>query len=283
MADLFTFPELPRDRRTIPLFQTPRPGDRMKEARKLAEKFGVKGEIREAGSSLLVSDARANLEVFHASDSLRWSTLHLRKSETDKIEKLPDDGAAAELAAKYLKAQGISLAEASLHNVTRSELSRLGPRGKEPEVMPVAVHVNYRYALKELPVFGPGAKIQVTLGGGGKVAEFYQFWRKPKAAGERELIPLETIVALLRRDPIFEQLRPEEAQVRFDSVRLGYFALAPRERQGMLVPVYAFRGTVSTRALERYEFVRYAVAVKLDSEEVKRDALVSRELAPLFE
>ena len=37
---------------------------------------------------------------------------------------------------------------------------------------------------------GPGAKLQVTLGGSGTVIECYYFWRKAEAAGDRELLQM---------------------------------------------------------------------------------------------
>jgi hypothetical protein len=282
MADLFTFPEMPRERDKIPLFRTQPPGDRTQAAAALAAKFGLTGEVRDAGSSFMASDRRGSLEVFHASDSLRWSTLHLQKSEDEKIAALPDDKAAIKIAGEFLKERGISLANAKIKNVTRSELSRLQPRAKEPEVKTVAVHVNYGYALEGLPVLGPGAKMQVTIGAGSKVVECYRFWRGSKEVGERELISSQTVLELLRRDPMFRQLREGEARVAFSRVRLGYFALPPREYQRMLIPVYAFDGTISTRELERFDFVRYAVAVKFERDEVKREGIVQHEPAHLF-
>ena len=50
----------------------------------------------------------------------------------------------------------------------------------------------------------------------------------------------------------------------------------------MLIPVYAFDGTISTRELERFDFVRYAVAVKFERDEVKREGIVQHEPAHLF-
>src|SRR4030095_11747891 len=127
MADLFTFPEFPRGRSAIPLFRTPFPGNRTKEAGRLAKVFGVTGKVNDEGTSLIVSDRRASLEVFQASNSLRWSTLHLMKSEDKYAAKLPDDEKAIILAKDYLRTHKVSSTNASVRNVTRSELSRLRP------------------------------------------------------------------------------------------------------------------------------------------------------------
>jgi len=64
--------------------------------------------------------------------------------------------------------------------------------------------------------------------------------------------------------------------------RLGYYALPPRESQGALIPVYAFDGTVSTKALERNDFRRYVVAVQLTPEGAKQVAAAFRSAGPVF-
>jgi len=63
-------------------------------------------------------------------------------------------------------------------------------------------------------------------------------------------------------DPAFRDLRPADSSVRFHRCRLGYYALPPREVQRISPPVFALDGTVSTPALERYDFTRYVPAVR---------------------
>src|SRR5205085_4851393 len=65
-----------------------------------------------------------------------------------------------------------------------------------------------------------------------------------------------TEVGVRCHDPAFRDLRPADSSVRFHRCRLGYYALPPREVQRISPPVFALDGTVSTPALERYDFTR---------------------------
>ena len=67
-----------------------------------------------------------------------------------------------------------------------------------------------------------------------------------------------------------------KARVVFDQAQLGYYAFPARERQGMLVPVYRFDGTVHGPEVERYEFSRHVIAVALSPEETKASRMTAR-------
>src|SRR4029453_4810931 len=162
----------------------------------------------------------------------------------------------------------VSTKGAKVDSITQTTYARMTRRMKQPDERPLAVHVNYCYALEGLPVLGPGAKIQVTFAGGKKPAEMYAFWRSPRADTEIDLLPAGEAMELLRRDPQFEELG-DDAHVDYTNPRLGYYALPPRETQGALIPVYAFDGIASTKELRRYEFTRYVVAVRYTPEEAK--------------
>jgi hypothetical protein len=252
-------------------------------AAKLAETHGVKGKAQDAGSRLIFRDRRATLELFRASDSMRWSTLGNGTGENGKRpEALPDDEAARKGATAFLRERKIPTKGASFDSITHGMYARADRRRRTGDEQPVAVHVNYRFELEGLPVLGPGAKIQVTYTGGKKPAEMYAFWRKPKAESELRLLPPEAVFELLRRDPDFAELREGGARVVYRNPRLGYYALPPREAQGALVPVYAFDGTASTRAFERYDFTRYVVAVPYTPEEAKEVGAAFRGAPPVF-
>jgi hypothetical protein len=273
MADLFEFSDMPREARPIGLFRTPFPKEPDKVAPKVAARFGLNGKMRDAGARLVFRDVKGILELFRASDSLRWSAMHKLKSEDDGAGNLPDDATAVKAAATYLKDRALSLAGTRAPQVTRAELS-VQERDKKPETKTVAVHVNYRYELNGMPVFGPGAKTRVTLGGKGKVLECYQFWRAAKQEGERPLIAPSGIADIFRRDPAYAELNAESARVTVRSAQYGYYALPPREYQGMLIPVCAVAGTISTRVLPRHDFVRYVVAVEFGTNDAKELCIV---------
>jgi hypothetical protein len=285
MPDLFQFPKIDVDRDQITFYRTPFPKLTDAKVAQLAELHGMTAKPQDAGSRILFRDRRATLEVFRASDSVRWSTLGNVKAEASGNggpPTLPDDETARRSAAAFLRERKVSTNAAAVDSITHAMLARAARRKQTVEEQAIAVHVNYRYQLDGLPVLGPGAKIQVTYAAVKAPAEMYKFWRAPKADGELELLPPRAVFELLRRDPDFAELREGEAKVVYRNPRLGYYALPPRESQGALIPVYAFDGTVSTRALERYEFTRYVVAVRFTPEDVKQVGAAFRDAGAVF-
>jgi hypothetical protein len=283
MANI-TFPTMDTDRDRITFFRTPFPKLGDAKIAKLAEAHGMKAKPEDAGSRIVIRDRRATLELFRASDSIRWSTLENGEAEfvpNGGGPTLPDDDAAVKLAGAFLRERGISTKGAKVDSITQTTYARMTRRMKQPDERPLAVHVNYRYELEGLPVLGPGAKIQVTFAGGKKPAEMYAFWRSPRADTEIDLLPAGEAMELLRRDPQFEELG-DDAHVDYTNPRLGYYALPPRETQGALIPIYAFDGIASTKELRRYEFTRYVVAVRYTPEEAKQVGAAFRGAGPIF-
>jgi hypothetical protein len=283
MANI-TFPTMDTDRDRITFFRTPFPKLGDAKIAKLAEAHGMRAKPEDAGSRIVIRDRRATLELFRASDSIRWSTLENGEAEfvpNGGGPTLPDDDAAVKLAGAFLRERGVSTKGAKVDSITQTTYARMTRRMKQPDERPLAVHVNYRYELEGLPVLGPGAKIQVTFVGGKKPAEMYAFWRSPRADTEIDLLPAGEAMELLRRDPQFEELG-DDAHVDYTNPRLGYYALPPRETQGALIPVYAFDGIASTKELRRYEFTRYVVAVRYTPEEAKQVGAAFRGAGPIF-
>jgi hypothetical protein len=171
---------------------------------------------------------------------------------------------------------------ARVKSVTYTEFGRIIEGQKEPETFRIAQHVNFEFFLDELPIMGSGAKMRVTFGSGGDIIEVYKFWREPVEDRVMDIIMPEVAARLLRQDPSFVQLPDGEARVVFHRAWLGYFALPAPERQGYLVPVYAFEGMVSTPALERDDFVKYVVAVHVSPEEIKEARAVFQDAALVF-
>src|SRR6266545_4444473 len=272
MADMFEFPKVEVDRERVTLYRTPFPKLTEAKVAQLAELHGMKAKPQDADSRIVFRDRVATLELFRASNSIRWSKLggKMEVKANGRRPALPDDHAARKGAAAFLRERKVPTKGAAVDSITHAMFARGERRRKTVEEYPIAVHVNYRYELDGLPVLGPGAKIQVTYADRKGPVEMYVFWRAPKADGELTLLAPRAALALLRRDPEFAELREGDAEVIYHNARLGYYALPPRESQGALIPVYAFDGTVSTRALERYDFRRYVVAVKLTPEDAKQ-------------
>jgi hypothetical protein len=270
MAATFDFPKMSIDRDRMQMFRTPAPAHPGPEgAADAARRFGVDGEPEDCGTTMVVRDAAAAVEVFVPSDSLRFTRWPGLGSEVVGSPALPDDDMAVAAATELLGRLGLHDDDPRLRSVTRMELARAERGDGDGEALPVAVQVNFGFELDGLPVLGPGAKLQATLTSERDLLECYRFWRRPEEAGPRPIIDLNEAIARLRADAAYASL-PDDASVSFHDIKLGYLALPPREAQGYLIPGYAFRGTVVTEALERYDHTRYVIAVDVPPDEVKR-------------
>jgi hypothetical protein len=259
--DLFSFPDIPPVQRVAMLRPRRLSDTPASLAAKLAERFGVRGRVEDAGARLIVRDEHSALEIFVATGSARWSAHLSQRSEAASQPKLPDEQQAVERALTKLREVDLAHSAASLHSVTDVELSFRQSRGKEETTWAIARQVNFRFKVADLPFFGPGAKIQVAIGDGGNAIEMLRFWREVDVAAEMTTISPDHLIDILRRDETFAQLRAGESSVCFHDCKIGFYALPPREVQRFLVPVFAVSGTASTPALPRYDFMRYVPAV----------------------
>jgi len=283
MADIFTFPQVNNARNTVTAILTPAPvwdEDRLTKTIKL---FELQEQERQdnSGPRLVIRGSRSELEIFRTSDSLRWSLIEQATEEPGQAVKLPDDQAAVSRAEAFLAQHTLAEAGAGLDSVTQSHHSRIG---KDNQVLlnhPVATHVNYRFQIDGLPIFGPGAKMQVTFTDKEMPVQTYKFWRQPKSDRTLNLISYDQAVQLIRTDSSFATMvQAGKARVIFEQAQLGYYAFPARERQGMLVPVYAFDGAVHGPQGVTFPFSRYVMAVNLSREEFKDSRMTSRHSVP---
>lgn len=261
--DLFSFPKMPAQQSVCLLRPRRLDGTASDLASKFAERFGVRGKPQDMGARLIARDDQSSLEYFVATGSVRWNMRPSQKSESEFQPTLPDENAAVEYAMTKLREFDLMHASAAVHSVTDLEYSYRKVGDKEDTSYAIARQVNMRFKEAGLPFFGPGAKIQVSVGDGGRVDEMLRFWREVDVAGEATTISPDHLVDILMRDESFAQLRAGEASVQFHDCQLGFYALPPREVQGIFVPVFALSGTVSTPALPRYDFMRYVPAVSV--------------------
>lgn len=268
--DLFTFPKMPAQQ-PVTLLQARRiEGSACGIASKWSERFGVRAKPQDMGARIIASDDQSVLEYFVATGSIRWSARAGQKSEAAFQPKLPDEKEAVEFAMTKLRQFDLMHSAATVHSVTDLELCCRKAGEKEDSAWPIARQVNMRFKEGGLPFFGPGAKIQATVGEGGSVDEMLRFWREVDVTGEGRTISPDHLADILMRDESFAQLRPGEASVQFHDCQIGFYAMPPREVQSFFVPVFAISGTVSTPALPRYDFMRYVPAVAMPTKERAR-------------
>lgn len=282
MADLFQFPDVETDRRQVTMFSTPPPWKRdAQQARGLAHRLGISGEVEDHGTTLVVRDEAGALELFMASDSLRVTRWPRGGSEADGDIDLPEPSAAMSKGRGLLEELELAVDGLDAPSIAYSELARKDRRSGREMSGSVALHLNHGFRLDELPVVGPGAKVQITLGHGGALLGAYRFWRKPRPGRTAGIISAEVAMDRLCRDGAYAQLDAKTARVVIHDVRLAYYGLPPRELQESLIPVYVFDGTVTTRQFPRYDFTRYVVAMDVEARDVKRVRMAQR-LTPVF-
>lgn len=287
-----TLPDLPEVPDSLPMYRVTRTrslsrGDA--EVRRQIERkverwsgvFPVDAERADLGDRILYLDDDAALEVFVPSDSVWWSDRTTAFAERPPEDPLPEPDEAAELAKRLVEELDVAGDELRLRDVSPvnagSSASPKDDAGREP--VATGVTVSFGYALGDLPVVGPGARIRVSYTGGGKLAEFARFWREPELAGEvRTVHPLRA-VDRFASDGRFADVDKGGLSVEVDDFRLALYAAGPSAFQRFLVPVYEVRGRVRGGELEQDVFDVYVAAVDIGEADLKRSMVRDR---PVF-
>lgn len=285
MSDLFKIrAEIPEHQPEIPAFQTTsvksfsRRNEKMmaavhRRSRRYARHFGIEGEHQDLGDRLVYLNETTSLETFIPSDSSWWTDRRLAYGEDPKLgRRLPSKEEAQRIADELVEKLGESSEAARLRAVEPIKAAvSTSPDSKRS--YRTGLVVDYRYELARLPVFGPGAKLQVSLVGGGEVSEFLVFWRKPRKSRSVKIIHPYQAVERFMQEGGFAQLREGEAEVSIEGVRLGYFAMGPAAFQRFLIPVYDVRARVTTEAHPEDHVMAYVVATDVGSAEAKKSGV----------
>jgi hypothetical protein len=270
MSAKIAFPESPRVPAELPLYATVRPAWNPDRVAELGSRLGVRGSVVDAGAWFIVRDGVSTLEVYQASHSFRFGRDDFDSEGRGESSHALDRDRAVAVAERFHGGLEATQAHAELHSVTefRVTVATRGERAREARV--VGLQVNHRYTLDGLPLVGPGAKGQVTVGQDGQLAQAYRFWRDVKRVGARRAVTPDQAFERLTATELFADL-PNSAKVKVTNVRLGLLCLPPSETQGVLLPAYAVRGEVSTELLPRYQFVTYVAAAEVGEAEAKRN------------
>jgi hypothetical protein len=270
MSDHFTMCKLCDDGGVRALYRTPVPVIDQALIGRITKAFQLEGKPKDSGSRIVVQDRSAVLEIFDASGSIWWTRNVRRRSEPSKSATFPSEREAIAKANAHLKALGLADTRAKPVSVEYTETMYEKDTEKEPVKATTDQHVNYHFTLDDLPVWGPGAKMQVTFGYDLAVTEVLKFWREPKKERTTiEFMPAKMAVEIFRNHEAFSDLSDRTAKVVVDDIAVGYYTLPPREIQACLIPVYRFKGSVSTQHLERYEFTKHVIAVEITADLLK--------------
>jgi hypothetical protein len=259
----------------ITLYTTPAPDWQPDAVSDLARQLDVTGEVVDRGLWFVVSDGRSALEVYQASHSYRFSRLDIDAEARDGGRQEVERERALAIAERMVQTMAPDESRWDVHSVTDQEVLIAERDAKEPRLNVTGLQVNYTFSLGDLPLLGPGAKMQVAVGPTGDMTGAYRFWREPNATEPAPTIPQDVAFERFSRSNLFADLSDETARAEVTDVRLGYLSMPPTEIQASLVPVYEFRGVLATEIHPRYEFVSYVAAVEMDEASLKSAELTN--------
>jgi hypothetical protein len=257
----------------VPVLEVRPPEWTLDAATELAKGMHIAASAADSGLWLLARDDRAALEVYRASSSFRYSRLDLDGEGRDGIAGVPEKGAALDVGQEWISQYGPEGVRAELHSVTEREVL-ISQRPDEVRQLIVGLDVNFRFSVEGLPLFGPGAKAQVSVHPSGEVTGAYRFWREVHAVDAAPTVPVEQMRERFASSPLFVDLTDDVAHAHIDSARFGWLSLPPSEPMGILVAALELRGMVYTED-HTYNFISFVGATDSDDEAGKRAGWVN--------
>jgi hypothetical protein len=236
--------ELPSVPPSLPVYRTIRPQWTNEDAARFAKQLGVEAPATEFEPWWVCRKDGNCVEIYRATHSVRVTRAAFdREGTATRPEQIPSDDAAVERANQFVKdLRDLHPSEPLSPKLSRLEAMTQAPGGPRGSIRTVAVHVNYRFALDGLPLLGPGAKAQVTIGRSGDIEQAYLFWRQSKHTGEKWTTrPAAAALAALAESPYLAPvIRTGEVEVL--RIQLGWLSLPPTFVQDTFFPVYEIRG-----------------------------------------
>jgi hypothetical protein len=230
----------------------------------------------DAGPWFVIDQPPARLEVYQASQSFRieFDTGNA-EGQHDQPGNAIDEAQAIRIANQFLTDLiGDVQVPPQRQSVTSLDVMTSAGPGGEPERRVAALQVNFRYAIDGLPLLGPGAKTQISVGPDARVRQAYRFWRDIKVESTLPGIPPDRAFARFAGAPHVAGL-DESVTLTVSSAQVGLLCLAPTEVQSVLIPVYALRGEATSGAAAPRPFLTYVAAAEIDSAYAKVNRWVS--------
>jgi hypothetical protein len=236
--------ELPSVPASLPVYRTIQPRWTPDDAARFAARFGVDAPVKEFEPWFVFRKDGACVEIYRATHSVRVTRAAFDREGTPAgPDQLPSDDAAVERANQFVEVlRDIHRSEPLPPKLSRLEAITQAPGGPRRPIRTVAVQVNYRFALDGLPLLGPGAKAQVTIGRSGDMEQAYLFWRQAQPTGDRWTTrPAAVALAALAESPFLDPvIRTGDVEVL--RIQFGWLSLPPTIGQETLFPVYEIRG-----------------------------------------
>lgn len=251
----------------------------------LRSNFKTEGELRDLGDQLIIKNEKEALEIFTGSDSFWWTDRENAYSENKELSKnLPSEDEAIHNARKLLERLKIDESTMKVHSISNSfAATSKSPEDRNSEKIPTSVNVNFTHQLEGLPIFGSGAKTQISFINNDQLVQFAHFNRIPKQVGKAAVISPEEAVQQVFDNKRFAIIKEQgKSSGEITDVSLGYYAASPSDLQRFLIPVYKVQGNVSTPELENYDFNLYVIAAKESQEMAKRRGQTNQALETVF-
>jgi hypothetical protein len=256
--------ELPTIPASLPVFRTIRPDWTLERAAQFAKRIGVDAPAKAVEPWYVCRTDAAVVEIYQATHSARLTraTFDL-EGAPGSPGQMPSDEAAIERADRFIE----GLREIHRSQPLRPTLSRIKATSQAPGRPPnssrtVAIQVNYHFTLDELPLLGPGAKGQATIGASGEIEQAYLFWRQTERTAQRWTTrPAAAALAALAESPHFARaIRTKDVEARH--VQFGWLCLPPTLVQETLFPVFEIRGRVTVEDDTRLNFNVFVAAAR---------------------
>jgi hypothetical protein len=262
---MFIIPrELPSIPPSLPVHRTIRPTWTPEKAAQVCKRLGVEAPAKEFEPWWVFRRDGACVEIYRATHSVRVTRASFdREGTATAPEQIPSEDAAVERANQFVESlRDIHRSEPLSPKLSRLEAMTQAPGGPRGSIRTVAVQVNYRFALDGLPLLGPGAKAQVTIGRSGDVEQAYLFWRQAEPTGERWTTrPAAAALAALAESPFLAPVI-RTGNVEVLHTQLGWLSLPPTIVQDTFFPVHEIRGRFAAEidAGRERDFVVYIAA-----------------------
>ena len=245
MAVTITLPELDLPGEYPVLHAVPARWDEDSRA-VLAARLGVEARFEDRGLWHVARTDRMSLEIYAATDSFRLDIVDRTNELDSATERGLDQADAVRRAEEFLAPFRPGAAESRVVSVVEAEVLVSREPRSEPRRYVTGTQVNLGFTVEGVPLLGPGAKMQVTVGAEGEIQAAYRMWRKVATVDRVRGFAPEELADRLGRSRMFAQLTDETARVEITTARAGLLCLPPTERQTLLPPAIEIRGTVGT-------------------------------------
>ena len=268
MSTMFNFPKYEVAQTEVYMYKTLMPEWKQLEFKLLTEKLTNPKVVRN-DEQIILQDAKHRVEFFTNSKSVWWTNIKWEDKETIPIKKVPNEDDIINAANQHLKILNIADGKPNIKSITYDEAFDYDVRSKKSTSYVSSINVNYDFTINNLPVFGSGAKIRVTLDENLEVVEWYRFWRDLKQEKKYKIIGIATAKKLIESSTTFSKLDKRKSEIVIKKIDLGYLALPPRETQAYLLPVFRFKGFTHTHKKRFNKFKKFIPAIKLTLDKIK--------------